>query len=188
MKIRQFQNGCDYNSQSHPFFVCRKMLPICLRNAPYPSLSVEPIKFRFLSQKNAPYLSPCYYKSLSFMLLYEPNSMGFEVKNSSLFVPNAHKNSQSVPEILPKCLLNIPNLSPKCSLSVPEMLPICPQRPTSSLSVSKRRKMLPICPSNVTKVSPKCSESVAKMLPIRPRCNYVNYCKSIRKIFKFGLY
>jgi hypothetical protein len=68
------------------------------------------------------------------------------------------------------------------------MLPICPQRPTSSLSVSKRRKMPPICPSNVTKVSPKCSESVAKMLPIRPRCNSVNYCKSIRKIFKFGLY
>lgn len=188
MKIRQFQNGCDYNSQSYPFFVCRKMLPICLRNAPYLSLSVEPIKFRFLSQKNAPYLSPCYYKSLSFMLLYQANSMGFEVKKSSLFVPNAHKNSQSVPEILPKCLLNIPNLSPKCSLSVPEMLPICPQRPTSSLSVSKRRKMLPICPSIVTKVSPKCSESVAKMLPIRPRCNSVNYCKSIRKIFKFGLY
>ena len=188
MKIRQFQNGCDYNSQSYPFFVCRKMLPICLRNAPYLSLSVEPIKFRFLSQKNAPYLSPCYYKSLSFMLLYQANSMGFEVKKSSLFVPNAHKNSQSVPEILPKCLLNIPNLSPKCSLSVPEMLPICPQRPTSSLSVSKRRKMLPICPSNVTKVSPKCSESVAKMLPIRPRCNSVNYCKSNRKIFKFGLY
>lgn len=188
MKIRQFQNGCDYNSQSYPFFVCHKMLPICLRNAPYLSLSVEPIKFRFLSQKNAPYLSPCYYKSLSFMLLYQANSMGFEVKKSSLFVPNAHKNSQSVPEILPKCLLNIPNLSPKCSLSVPEMLPICPQRPTSSLSVSKRRKMLPICPSNVTKVSPKCSESVAKMLPIRPRCNSVNYCKSIRKIFKFGLY
>lgn len=188
MKIRQFQNGCDYNSQSYPFFVCRKMLPICLRNAPYLSLSVEPIKFRFLSQKNAPYLSPCYYKSLSFMLLFQANSMGFEVKKSSLFVPNAHKNSQSVPEILPKCLLNIPNLSPKCSLSVPEMLPICPQRPTSSLSVSKRRKMLPICPSNVTKVSPKCSESVAKMLPIRPRCNSVNYCKSIRKIFKFGLY
>lgn len=188
MKIRQFQNGCDYNSQSYPFFVCRKMLPICLRNAPYLSLSVEPIKFRFLSQKNAPYLSPCYYKSLSFMLLYQANSMGFEVKKSSLFVPNAHKNSQSVPEILPKCLLNIPNLSPKCSLSVPEMLPICPQRPTSSLSVSKRRKMLPICPSNVTKVSPKCSESVAKILPIRPRCNSVNYCKSIRKIFKFGLY
>ncbi len=188
MKIRQFQNGCDYNSQSYPFFVCRKMLPICLRNAPYLSLSVEPIKFRFLSQKNAPYLSPCYYKSLSFMLLYQANSMGFEVKKSSLFVPNAHKNSQSVPEILPKCLLNIPNLSPKCSLSVPEMLPICPQRPTSSLSVSKRRKMPPICPSNVTKVSPKCSESVAKMLPIRPRCNSVNYCKSIRKIFKFGLY
>ena len=188
MKIRQFQNGCDYNSQSYPFFVCRKMLPICLRNAPNLSLSVEPIKFRFLSQKNAPYLSPCYYKSLSFMLLYQANSMGFEVKKSSLFVPNAHKNSQSVPEILPKCLLNIPNLSPKCSLSVPEMLPICPQRPTSSLSVSKRRKMLPICPSNVTKVSPKCSESVAKMLPIRPRFNSVNYCKSIRKIFKFGLY
>ena len=188
MKIRQFQNGCDYNSQSYPFFVCRKMLPICLRNAPNLSLSVEPIKFRFLSQKNAPYLSPCYYKSLSFMLLYQANSMGFEVKKSSLFVPNAHKNSQSVPEILPKCLLNIPNLSPKCSLSVPEMLPICPQRPTSSLSVSKRRKMLPICPSNVTKVSPKCSESVAKMLPIRPRCNSVNYCKSNRKIFKFGLY
>ena len=188
MKIRQFQNGCDYNFQSHPFFVCRKMLPICLRNAPYLSLSVEPIKFRFLSQKNAPYLSPCYYKSLSFMLLYQANSMGFEVKKSSLFVPNAHKNSQSVPEILPKCLLNIPNLSPKCSLSVPKMLPICPQRPTSSLSVSKRRKMLPICPSNVTKVSPKCSESVAKMLPIRPRCNSVNYCKSNRKIFKFGLY
>lgn len=188
MKIRQFQNGCDYNSQSHPFFVCRKMLPICLRNAPYLSLSVEPIKFRFLSQKNAPYLSPCYYKSLNFILLYQANSRGFEVKKSSLFVPNAHKNSQSVPEILPKCLLNIPNLSPKCSQLVPEMLPICPQRPTSSLSVSKRRKMLPICPSNVTKVSPKCSESVAKMLPIRPRCNSVNYCKSIRKIFKFGLY
>ena len=188
MKIRQFQNGCDYNSQSYPFFVCRKMLPICLRNAPYLSLSVEPIKFRFLSQKNAPYLSPCYHKSLNFMLLYQANSRGFEVKKSSLFVPNAHKNSLFVPEILPKCLLNIPNLSPKCSQSVPEMLPICPQRPTSSLSVSKRRKMLPICPSNVTKVSPKCSESVAKMLPIRPRCNSVNYCKSIRKIFKFGLY
>lgn len=188
MKIRQFQNGCDYNSQSHPFFVCRKMLPICLRNAPYLSLSVEPIKFRFLSQKNAPYLSPCYYKSLSFMLLYQANSMGFEVKKSSLFVPNAHKNSQSVPEILPKCLLNIPNLSPKCSLSVPEMLPICPQRPTSSLSVSKRRKMLPICPSNVTKVSPKCSETVSKMLLICPQYNPLNYCKSIRKIVNFGLY
>lgn len=115
------------------------------------------------------------------MLLYQANSMGFEVKKSSLFVPNAHKNSQSVPE-------NTPQMSLEHSQLVPEMLPICPQRPTSSLSVSKRRKMLPICPSNVTKVSPKCSESVAKMLPIRPRCNSVNYCKSIRKIFKFGLY
>lgn len=167
MKIRQFQNGCDYNSQSHPFFVCRKMLPICLRNAPYLSLSVEPIKFRFLSQKNAPYLSPCYYKSLSFMLLYQANSMGFEVKKSSLFVPNAHKNSQSVPEILPKCLLNIPNLSPKSSQSVPQMLPICPNAlhppylsprgAKCSLSVPQ---MSPKCPRNAPNLSPKCSQSV----------------------------
>lgn len=160
MKIRQFQNGCDYNSQSHPFFVCRKMLPICLRNAPYLSLSVEPIKFRFLSQKNAPYLSPCYYKSLSFMLLYQANSMGFEVKKSSLFVPNAHKNSQSVPEILPKCLLNIPNLSPKCSLSVPNALHppyLSPRGAKCSLSVPQ---MSPKCPRNAPNLSPKCSQSV----------------------------
>ena len=164
MKIRQFQNGCDYNSQSHPFFVCRKMLPICLRNAPYLSLSVEPIKFRFLSQKNAPYLSPCYYKSLSFMLLYQANSMGFEVKKSSLFVPNAHKNSQSVPEILPKCLLNIPNLSPKCSLSVPEMLPICPR---NAPYLSPTPYILPIClqeAQNAPYLSLKCHQSVPKML------------------------
>ena len=157
MKIRQFQNGCDYNSQSHPFFVCRKMLPICLRNAPYLSLSVEPIKFRFLSQKNAPYLSPCYYKSLSFMLLYQANSMGFEVKKSSLFVPNAHKNSQSVPEILPKCLLNIPNLSPKCSLSVPNALHppyLSPKGAKCSQSVPQ---MSPKCPQNAPKLSLKCS-------------------------------
>ena len=157
MKIRQFQNGCDYNSQSHPFFVCRKMLPICLRNAPYLSLSVEPIKFRFLSQKNAPYLSPCYYKSLSFMLLYQANSMGFEVKKSSLFVPNAHKNSQSVPEILPKCLLNIPNLSPKCSQSVPNALYppyLSPRGAKCSQSVPQ---MSPKCPQNAPKLSLKCS-------------------------------
>ena len=160
MKIRQFQNGCDYNSQSHPFFVCRKMLPICLRNAPHLSLSVEPIKFRFLSQKNAPYLSPCYYKSLSFMLLYQANSMGFEVKKSSLFVPNAHKNSQSVPEILPKCLLNIPNLSPKCSQSVPNALHppyLSPRGAKCSLSVPQ---MSPKCPRNAPNLSPKCSQSV----------------------------
>ena len=160
MKIRQFQNGCDYNSQSYPFFVCRKMLPICLRNAPYLSLSVEPIKFRFLSQKNAPYLSPCYYKSLSFMLLYQANSMGFEVKKSSLFVPNAHKNSQSVPEILPKCLLNIPNLSPKCSQSVPNALHppyLSPRGAKCSLSVPQ---MSPKCPRNAPNLSPKCSQSV----------------------------
>ena len=160
MKIWQFQNGCDYNSQSYPFFVCRKMLPICLRNAPYLSLSVEPIKFRFLSQKNAPYLSPCYYKSLSFMLLYQANSMGFEVKKSSLFVPNAHKNSQSVPEILPKCLLNIPNLSPKCSQSVPNALHppyLSPRGAKCSLSVPQ---MSPKCPRNAPNLSPKCSQSV----------------------------
>ena len=157
MKIRQFQNGCDYNSQSHPFFVCRKMLPICLRNAPYLSLSVEPIKFRFLSQKNAPYLSPCYHKSLNFMLLYQENSRGFEVKKSSLFVPNAHKNSQSVPEILPKCLLNIPNLSPKCSQSVPNALYppyLSPRGAKCSQSVPQ---MSPKCPQNAPKLSLKCS-------------------------------
>ena len=188
MKIRQFQNGCDYNFQSHPFFDCHKMLPICLRNAPNLSLSVEPMKFRFLSQKNAPYLSPCYHKSLTFMLLYQANSWGFEVKKSSLFVPNAHKNSLFVPQKLPICLLNIPDLSPKCSQSVPKMLPICPQHHITSQSVSKRRKMLPICPSNVTKVSPKCSGTVSKILPICPQYNSVKYCKSIRKIVNFGLY
>ena len=166
MKIRQFQNGCDYNSQSHPFFVCCKMLPICLRNAPNLSLSVEPIKFRFLSQKNAPYLSPCYHKSLNFMLLYQENSRGFEVKKSSLFVPNAHKNSQSVPEILPKCLLNIPNLSPKCSQSVPKMLPICPQ---NAPNLSPTPHKLPIClqeAKNAPNLSLKCHQSVPKMLRI----------------------
>ena len=164
MKIRQFQNGCDYNSQSHPFFVCRKMLPICLRNAPYLSLSVEPIKFRFLSQKNAPYLSPCYYKSLNFILLYQANSRGFEVKKSSLFVPNAHKNSLFVPEILPKCLLNIPNLSPKCSQLVPEMLPICLQEA-----------------QNAPYLSLKCHQSVPEMLRIcrqnAPNPSPLQFCK-----------
>lgn len=166
MKIRQFQNGCDYNSQSHSFFVCRKMLPICLRNAPNLSLSVEPIKFRFLSQKNAPYLSPCYHKSLNFMLLYQENSRGFEVKKSSLFVPNAHKNSQSVPEILPQCLLNIPNLSPKCSQSVPKMLPICPP---NAPNLSPTPHKLPIClqeAKNAPNLSLKCHQSVPKMLRI----------------------
>ena len=157
MKIRQFQNGCDYNSQSHPFFVCCKMLPICLRNAPNLSLSVEPIKFRLLSQKNIPYLSPCYHKSLNFMLLYQENSRGFEVKKSSLFVPNAHKNSQSVPEILPKCLLNIPNLSPKSSQSVPN----APQPPYLSPRGAKCSQsvpqMSPKCPRNAPKLSLKCS-------------------------------
>ena len=121
---------------------------------------MQKLLFRFLSQKNAPYLSPCYYKSLSFMLLYQANSMGFEVKKSSLFVPNAHKNSQSVTEILPKCLLNTPNLSPKCSLSVPNALHppyLSPRGAKCSLSVTQ---MSPKCPRNAPNLSPKCSQSV----------------------------
>ena len=167
MKIRQFQNGCDYNSQSYPFFVCRKMLPICLRNAPYLSLSVEPIKFRFLSQKNAPYLSPCYYKSLSFMLLYQANSMGFEVKNPPYLSPThiktpnlSPKYSPNVSWTFPTCPRNAPNLSPKCSQSVPNALHppyLSPRGAKCSLSVPQ---MSPKCPRNAPNLSPKCSQSV----------------------------
>ena len=155
MKVRQIQNGCGCGLQSHPFFVCRKKLPICHQNAPYLSLSVEPMNFCFFDGKNAPYLSPNRFNTFVFSLLCTNENCGIVTKKCSLSVTDRVKCSLSVTKMLPICHQNAPKVSLKCSLSVTSHHKFC--------------KMLPICPregSNAPKVSPKCSQSVAKMLPI----------------------
>lgn len=149
MKFRQIQNGCGCGFQSHPFFVCGKMLPICPPNAPYLSLSVEPMNFCFSGKKNAPYLSPNRFNTFVSSLLCTNENCGIISKKSSLSVPDGVKCSLSVPKMLPKChqpsriLQNAPYLSPrrlKCSLSVAKNLPKCRQ--------------------NAPYLSPKCSPFV----------------------------
>ena len=158
MKFRQIQNGCGCGFQSHPFFVCGKMLPICPQNAPYLSLSVEPMNFCFSGKKNAPYLSLNRFNTFVSSLLYTNENCGIISKKSSLSVPDGVKCSLSVPKMLPKCHQKPPYLSPKCSQSVTSFHGFC--------------KMLPICPReglNAPYLSPKTSLFVAKMLPICPQ-------------------
>ncbi len=155
MKFRQIQNGCGCDFQSHPFFVCGKMLPICPQNAPYLSLSDEPMNFCFSGRKNAPYLSPNHFNTFVSSLLYADENCGIISKKCSLSVPDGVKCSLSVPKMLPICRQKPPKVSPKTSQSVTSLREFC--------------KMLPICPReglNAPYLSSKTSQSVAKMLPI----------------------
>ena len=118
--MKQIQNGCGCGLQSHPFLFAEKMLPICRQNAPYLSLSVEPMNFCFFGRKNAPYLSPNRFNTFVFSLLCTNENCGIITKKCSLSVTVKAK-------MLPICRQNAPYLSPKCSLSVTKMLPICHQ-------------------------------------------------------------
>ncbi len=164
MKFRQIQNGCGCDFQSHPFFVCGKMLPICPQNAPYLSLSDEPMNFCFSGRKNAPYLSPNHFNTFVSSLLYADENCGIISKKMLPICPRWG-------QMLLICPQNAPYLSPKTSQSVAKNLPKChqpsrilqnapylsPRRLKCSLSVVKN---LPKCRQNAPYLSPKCSLSV----------------------------
>jgi len=153
MKIRHIQNGCDYNSQSHPFFVCHKMFLMCHQNVPQVSLVIKSIRFLFSRGINAPYLSPEYHNKFIYKLLQRELNDNSSVSKSSLSVTNKFQKFPICPQIATK----VPYLSLRFSPSVPQNLPICPQNLKTSPSVPKESKMFPKCPHNTPKVSPKTS-------------------------------